>query len=296
MTQPRHIIVLSDGTGNSRGKAHQTNVWRTYEALDLEDPQEPECPRQFALYDDGVGTSSFKPLALLGGAVGYGLARNVRDLYEFISRTYREGDRIYAFGFSRGAFTIRVLLGLIAHQGLLPYRGDEAELRRLSKAAFWAYRRERYKLPLNWIALPRILRDGVIDAWARLRRHRRYAEVAKQRMVDIEFVGVWDTVAAYGMPIDELAIFINKLVWPLDLPGLALSPRVRNAVHALALDDERATFHPKLWDPDPGRIQQVWFAGMHSDLGGWLSGPGAGAHVPAMDAHRSAETLVEAAA
>jgi uncharacterized protein (DUF2235 family) len=82
MTHPRHIIVLSDGTGNSRGKAHQTNVWRTYEALDLEDPEEPECPRQFAFYDDGVGTSSFKPLALLEGAVGYGLARNVRDLYE----------------------------------------------------------------------------------------------------------------------------------------------------------------------------------------------------------------------
>lgn len=268
MTQPRHIIVLSDGTGNSRGKAHRTNVWRTYEALDLEDPREPECPRQFAFYDDGVGTSSFKPLALLGGAVGYGLARNVRDLYEFISRTYREGDRIYAFGFSRGAFTIRVLLGLIASQGLLPYHGDETELRRLSKAAFRAYRCERYKLPLNWIALPRMLRDGVIDAWARLRGHRRYTDVVKQRMVDIEFVGVWDTVAAYGMPIDELAIFINKVLWPLDMPGLALSPRVRNAVHALALDDERATFHPKLWDPDPGRIQQVWFAGMHSDVGG----------------------------
>ena len=278
MTEPpRHIVLLSDGTGNSRGKAAQTNVWRTYEAIDLRDPQDPPQPRQFAFYDDGVGTSSFKALALLGGAIGFGLARNVRDLYEFLCRTYRDGDRIYAFGFSRGAFTIRVLIGLISNQGLMPYRGDEAELRRLSKAAFRAYRRERYRLVLNWIALPRALRDAAVDVWARLCGHTRYATVAKQRLVDIHFVGVWDTVAAYGMPIDELAIFINAFVWPLDMPGLALSPKVARAAHALALDDERYTFHPKLWDPDP-RIRQVWFAGMHSDVGGGYADKGM-AHV-----------------
>jgi uncharacterized protein (DUF2235 family) len=267
MATTRNIVLLSDGTGNSRGKVHQTNVWRTYEALDLVDPAQPTDPRQFAFYDDGVGTSSFKPLALLGGVLGYGLARNVRDLYEFLCRTYRDGDRIYAFGFSRGAFTIRVLLGLICTQGLVPYSGNEAELQRLSKAAFRAYRRECYKLPLNWIALPRFLRDFAIDAWARVRGHRRYATVAK-RMVQIEFVGLWDTVAAYGMPIEEIAIFINKVVWPLEMPNHTLNKNVLRAVHALALDDERLTFHPKLWDPDPGRIQQVWFAGMHSDVGG----------------------------
>ena len=269
MAQPRNIILLSDGTGNSRGKVHRTNVWRTYEALDLVDPAELPHPRQFAFYDDGVGTSSFKPLAVLGGAFGYGMARNVRDLYEFLCRTYRDGDRIFAFGFSRGAFTIRVLLGLICNQGLVTYRGNEAELQRLSKAAFRAYRREQYKLPwLNWLELPRLFRDGIVDVWARLRGHTRYASVAKKRMVDIHFVGVWDTVAAYGMPIDELAIFINKVVWPLDMPNFALDSRVLRAAHALALDDERHTFHPKLWNPDPGRIQQIWFAGMHSDVGG----------------------------
>ena len=103
MAAKRNIILLSDGTGNSRGKMAQTNVWRTYEAIDLKDPPDPANPRQFAYYDDGVGTSSFKPLALLGGALGYGLARNVRDLYESLCRTYRDGDDIYAFGFSRGA-------------------------------------------------------------------------------------------------------------------------------------------------------------------------------------------------
>jgi uncharacterized protein (DUF2235 family) len=287
MTKNRIIILLSDGTGNSRGKAHQTNVWRIYEALDLVDPAQPAQPRQFAFYDDGVGTSSFKPLALLGGALGYGLARNVRDLYEFLCRTYRDGDRIYAFGFSRGAFTIRVLLGLICNQGLVPYSGNEAELRRLSKAAFRTYRRERYKLRLNWIALPRFLRDFAIDAWARVRGHRRYATVAK-RMVQINFVGAWDTVAAYGMPIEEIAIFINTVLWPLEMPDHTLNKKVLRAVHALALDDERLTFHPKLWDPDPGRIQQVWFAGMHSDVGGGYPDKGL--------AHVSLEWILDEAA
>lgn len=273
----RHIILLSDGTGNARGKFEQTNVWRTYEAIDLKDAAEPPQPRQFAYYDDGVGTSSFKPLALLGGALGFGLARNVRDLYEFLCRTYRDGDQIYAFGFSRGAFTVRVLMGLICNQGLVPYRGDEAELRRFSKAAFRAYRRERYTVFLNWIAIPRSIRDVAIDLWARLLGHRRYAEVAKQKMVDIHFLGVWDTVAAYGVPVDELAIFINKVIWPLDMPDATLNRKVKRAAHALALDDERYTFHPKLWDPD-ARIKQVWFAGMHSDVGGGYADKGL-AHV-----------------
>ena len=126
----RNIVLLSDGTGNSRGKVFRTNVWRVYEALDLADPANLETPRQFAFYDDGVGNSSFKPLAVLGGALGFGLARNVRDLYGFLCRMYQPGDRIYAFGFSRGAFTIRVLVGLISNQGIVRYTGNEAELLR----------------------------------------------------------------------------------------------------------------------------------------------------------------------
>jgi uncharacterized protein (DUF2235 family) len=120
----KHIILLSDGTGNSSSSLFKTNVRRVYEALDLADPQKPRIPRQFAFYDDGVGTSSFRPLALLGGAIGFGLSRNVRDLYAFLCRTYDDGDRIYAFGFSRGAFTIRILISLIMNQGLVPYNGN----------------------------------------------------------------------------------------------------------------------------------------------------------------------------
>ena len=124
----RNLVLFSDGTGNSSAKLFRTNVWRVYQAVDLTDPKDPTEPRQFAFYDNGVGNSSFKPLAVLGGALGVGLARNVRDLYAFVCRTYQPGDKIYGFGFSRGAFTIRVLVGLMMDQGLVPYDGNEADL------------------------------------------------------------------------------------------------------------------------------------------------------------------------
>src|SRR3954468_11453102 len=79
----RKIILLSDGTGNSASKVWRTNVWRTFDSLDLSNSD------QVAFYDDGVGTSSFKPLAIIGGAFGYGLKRNVLDLYKFVCRNYR---------------------------------------------------------------------------------------------------------------------------------------------------------------------------------------------------------------
>jgi len=125
---PKNIVVLSDGTGNAAAKVWRTNVWRLFQSLDLTNP------RQVAIYDDGVGSSAFKPLALLGGAVGWGLKRNVLDLYKFLCRNYEPGARIYAFGFSRGAFTIRVLLGLVSHEGLVRYE-SEAQLKAHALAA-----------------------------------------------------------------------------------------------------------------------------------------------------------------
>src|SRR6188768_4399061 len=134
----RKIILLSDGTGNSSAKVWRTNVWRTFEALDLSGND------QVAFYDDGVGTSSFKPWAVLGGAFGFGLKRNVVDIYKFVCRNHRDQeDRIYGFGFSRGAFTIRVVIGLILHQGLV-WEQDEAKLDKKARAAYRQYRRERY--------------------------------------------------------------------------------------------------------------------------------------------------------
>jgi uncharacterized protein (DUF2235 family) len=126
----KKIIVLSDGTGNSSAAIWRTNVWRMFEALDLSGSD------QVALYDDGVGTSSFKPLAILGGAFGYGLKRNVIEIYKFICRNHREPtDEIFGFGFSRGAFTIRVVIGLVLDKGLVQAK-DEADLDRRAKAAY----------------------------------------------------------------------------------------------------------------------------------------------------------------
>src|ERR1700722_8520749 len=138
----RRIILLSDGTGNSAAKVWRTNVWRVFESLDLSGSD------QVAFYDDGVGTSSFKPLAILGGAFGWGLKRNVLDLYKFLCRNHRsDDDEIFAFGFSRGAFTIRVLMGFVMDQGLVTF-GSEEELDRKTKAAYRAYRAEKFQSKL----------------------------------------------------------------------------------------------------------------------------------------------------
>src|SRR3954470_22432250 len=126
----KRLIVLSDGTGNSSAKLFKTNVWRLYEAIDLGPAPRSDEVTQIAFYDDGVGSSSFKPLAVLGGALGLGLARNVQDIYAFLCRHWSEGDEIYCFGFSRGAFTIRVLTGVIDSQGIITNFDDESDLRR----------------------------------------------------------------------------------------------------------------------------------------------------------------------
>src|SRR5213592_5252735 len=113
MSAPKNIILLSDGTGNAANRVWKSNVWRVFESLDLRGEE------QIAFYDDGVGSSSFKPLAILGGAFGWGLKRNIIDLYKFACRNYQADAQVYAFGFSRGAFTIRVLIALILNQGMV---------------------------------------------------------------------------------------------------------------------------------------------------------------------------------
>lgn len=302
--EPKVIVVCSDGTGNSAAKLLRTNVWRLHQALDFREPSPAEraqgARRQIAYYDDGVGTSSFRPLALLGGAFGWGLKRNVLDLYTFICRNYREGDQIYAFGFSRGAFTIRILVGLLTVEGLLCCTPGctEQELGRHAADAYRAYRRNLtqrsrvsgLKLWVLHVFLLRTIRDAAIWAWRRLWRQKTYDEIEKKVPESIAFVGLWDTVAAYGSPFAELTHGIDNWVWPLSMPDRKLSEKVEKACHALALDDERDTFHPLLWSEmeeqaligqgrvSDGRLKQVWFAGMHSDVGGGYAEDGL-AHV-----------------
>ena len=275
------IVLFSDGTGNSAAKQHKTNVWRLYQALDLGLQPAAGAEPQIALYDGGVGSSGFQPLAVLGGVFGFGLKGNVLDLYRFLCRNYQPGDRIYAFGFSRGAFTIRVLVGLVLRVGLVRYSGEQ-HLRQQSTMAYREYRRGF--TASNLAGLFRKIRDGVLDVWRRFDTSQTGLDTFALEE-KLAFVGVWDTVAAYGLPVAEMTRAFDRWVWPLSMPNYVLSPRVAQARHALALDDERDTFHPLLWDEvaeaesvakpagdpgkvAPGRLQQVWFAGMHADVGG----------------------------
>jgi uncharacterized protein (DUF2235 family) len=193
----KRIVVLSDGTGNAAGKVWRTNVWRTFELLDLAGSD------QVARYDDGVGTSAFKPFAILGGAFGWGLKRNVLDLYRFLCRHYGDDAEIFAFGFSRGAFTIRILMGLVNNQGLVSF-SSEADLAWKAKAAYRAYRAERYHSVHRLETVFRDIRDFFLSLKNRIKKRPPYRKQDNRTVRQIRFVGVWDTVAAYGLPIDEM--------------------------------------------------------------------------------------------
>ncbi len=265
----KRIVLLSDGTGNSAAKRHKTNVWRLYNALDL------QCSDQIAMYDDGVGTQELLLPRLLGGVFGYGLKNNVIQLYKFLCRNYEDGDKIYLFGFSRGAFTVRVLAGLIAECGL-PKNTFESE-RELDEFARRSFAKYRWKRKGCQVSRP--------FAWARRTLRMRFAEKnqpARHCNVKIEFMGVWDTVAAYGLPIAELRGLWDVFIYPLKFNDTKLSCIVRKACHAISIDDERHSFHPVLWEEcceskenekSPQRIEQVWFPGVHSDVGGGYPRP-----------------------
>jgi hypothetical protein len=243
----KNIVLLSDGTGNSAANLHKTNIWRLYRALSTEG--------LIAEYDDGVGTSSFRPLALIGGAFGVGLESKVRHLYAFLSRNYRdEADKIFAFGFSRGAYTIRMLIGLVDSQGLVNSALPEEEFQAEILRRWVAFRRQRF----SW-------RERVLGI-------KPAQPAPSERVPKFEFVGLWDTVNAYGLPIEELQYAVDLYIYPFSFKDRELSSIVKCAYHALSLDDERRTFFPVLWnegnESDPARIQQVWFAGAHANVGG----------------------------
>jgi hypothetical protein len=304
---PRSIVLLSDGTGNSAAKLFRTNVWRFYQALDL------SSAGQVARYDDGVGSSSIKPLAIIGGAVGWGLKRNLIDLYMFLCRNYQPGDQIYCVGFSRGAFTIRLLIQFVLSQGLVTNFNSSSDLRHKARTLYQRFRRTRkYTPPLTWLArfVRKVTFDWVMSTsywWLFFVRRRSVKKLELkleknpgnsdlQRRIEelkfdariinttpvpqIRFVGLWDTVSAYGVPIYELKLGIDTYIWPMSLEDHDLDDRINKACHALAIDDKRSTFHPLLWDEsdeqrfplrdhtDHEKLTQVWFAGTHSNVGG----------------------------
>ena len=198
---------------------------------------------------------------------GLGSGRNIQALYAFLCRNLRSADdEIHLFGFSRGAFTVRILAGLIHHEGVRPIDG-EAELGRWVRTA---YRRNRLRLALAQVGP--IRRAIFIVGAALLGTGRRLEWREPPLRPKIDLVGVWDTVAAYGGPIIEMVRGFDRWVWPLSMPDYKLSDSVRRARHALSLDEEREAFLPLPWDEvgseRPERIRQVWFAGVHSDVGG----------------------------
>jgi uncharacterized protein (DUF2235 family) len=257
----KNIVVLSDGTGNGAAKYNKTNVWRLYAALDLHDDG------QIAVYDDGVGARDSLWSRIMGGAFGWGLKRNVLGLYKYLCRNYQGAvdnpelaDKIYLFGFSRGAFTVRVLAGLILQVGLCTGIDDEAELDKKARQNFRHYQFESFRG--KWVGLLSRLLCKLL---------RLNMQPCGNTEVGIEFIGVWDTVDAYGFPIKELASLWHRWLYPLRFSDHKLHPRVKRACHALSVDDERHSFHPMLWDErdEPeGRIQQLWFPGVHTDVGG----------------------------
>ena len=277
---PRRYVLFADGTGNSFS-TRESNVWRLYEALDRTKPD------QVAYYIKGVGTSGWRPFAALDGATGIGVPSNVRKLYRFLCWNWQPGDGIYVFGFSRGAFTARTLVGLIASQGLVPAVIDgnpvtHAEMERNAMSAWRAYRARTvpwYK-SLPTIPLMRLVRDIALGAFHTILRHRPYNKVRAamddtRQNVRINFLGLFDTVEAFGVPVEELRTAIDWAIWPISFRNRLLTDKVDRARHALALDDERTSFHPIRFDhPEhtdettAPRIKEVWFAGVHSDVGG----------------------------
>ena len=260
---PKNIVICSDGTGNADIKGRGTNVFKLFEAIDLNGHRtNPDLCPQVALYDDGVGTEDFKPVKIFAGVTGYGLSRNVKQLYKELVRIYDPGDNLYLFGFSRGAFTARTLAGFIAKCGIVDVAkfattdALEAAINKAYKIYRRSYRTELAKL------FQKEPDPGIIKEF---RSH-----YCIDLDVPIAFLGVWDTVDAVGLPF-HVSDFINLVFYRFKFPDYRLSKAVKHACHALAIDDERHSFHPLLWQEDKsdrGRIEQVWFAGAHSNVGG----------------------------
>ena len=250
---PKNIVICCDGTGNKFG-LQNSNVVKLYACLAV-------GAEQFAYYHPGLGTigspNQNGPLGrkwtmLLGLAFGRGFRDNLADAYRFLMQHYADGDRVYLFGFSRGAYTVRALTGALSLYGLL-CRGNEGHLPYLlenfSQASKDAYRAEKTSL-------------GVTDLATAFKE-------TFSREIPIHFVGIWDTVSSVGWAYDPVKLLFD-----------GQNPLIRKGRHAISVDERRGSFHDLPWgEPLPPDktpvlngeqqdIVQVWFAGVHSDVGG----------------------------
>jgi uncharacterized protein (DUF2235 family) len=227
----KRIVFCCDGTWDT--PTSNSNVYRIYKALTV-------TSDQVTFYDDGVGADATGLDRLIQGAFGEGILQKIRDAYTKIAHVYEPGDDIFLFGFSRGAYTARSLAGFIAVCGLPSGAFTDDCVAR----AFAAYRDPVHRAAL----LAGLGSCGLVKA-------------------SLKMVGVWDTVGSLGIP----AIFGGVDASVYGFLDTNLHPDIKNAYHALAIDEQRAQFPATLWTsaPAPGQmIEQVWFSGCHGDVGG----------------------------
>lgn len=231
----KRLVVCLDGTWNTA--KDETNIdWIAKNVLEANAEPMP----QHAHYVEGVGTRRWERTG--GGLSGYGLSEQILDGYEFIRCEWQQGDELFIFGFSRGAYAARSLASFIGLVGRLDGNVD-----------------------------PRMIYDGWYkNAGARAGHPGSEAKIQRARAavqghsehVDVTFLGVFDTVGALSAPSE------------LGFHDIKLGPHIKNAYHALAIDEEHTDFEPDLWEtvPDDTKAQQVWFAGGHGDVGGGHAG------------------------
>jgi uncharacterized protein (DUF2235 family) len=239
---PKALVVCQDGTwdsfdGHLDASATASNVAKLYAALVDDDP------RQVKYYHDGVGQFGDR---VLGGDLGAGTSKRIMAAYEFLSTNYADGDRIYLFGFSRGAFAVRSLASFIDKCGLVNAARVKQEHGDLHARIGEAY--EVYLSCHNPAETERLrLRATTIPA------------------CPVEMVGVWDTVGSLGAHVIKLPL-AQRLVEGLH--DVEPHESLRHGYHALAIDERREDFYPTPWGRPRHGLEEVWFAGVHSNVGG----------------------------
>jgi uncharacterized protein (DUF2235 family) len=245
----KNIVLCADGTWNTphgpSATVTDTNVRKLYMALVNSDTQ-------LKYYDSGVGTDGTPLDHLVGGAMGEGLFQKVQDCYAFLSNVYDPGDTIFLFGFSRGAFTARSLGGMIAGFGVPSINLDNETVGKI----FAAYREPDPEQK-------KALKADLTSTYG-------------LQEVTVEMVGVWDTVGSMGIPGIFFNAFNQKKYGFLDT---SIHPCIHHGYHAVCIDERRAQFLPTLWtNPDRSplannaQVEQVWFPGVHCDVGmAWSS-------------------------
>ncbi|MEA3490991.1 MAG: DUF2235 domain-containing protein [Campylobacterota bacterium] len=252
----KRLVVCCDGTWSNaeqedNGTSSPTNVVKIYNAITK---MGADGVKQLKYYHPGVGGEGIGAInALLGGAVGMGISRHIRSAYHWLGNNYEEGDEIYLFGFSRGAFTVRSLGGMLS-QGLL-------DLHYISSDFSWDRVKRAYK--------GYRIEGSTLDEWA----EDEWVFFNQKRETPIHFIGVWETVGALGVPddLEIFNIFDNEKKWKFH--NVSLGDNIKHARHAMALDEIRSSFSVCRWDNAAGHDDAVelWFPGVHSDVGGGYS-------------------------